>query len=162
MVENGQSPARQTRTEKAKKREEYLGTNSLQAHAQLWLQEWKPGKSTQAAAQAEAWLEADVFPYLGTAAITQVEEPDLVRLLDKVKERGAPQTARRILSYLKGIFRRAKKRGFVKHDPTISITAEDIAPKSERDRALEPAELRRFLLALRQIQEVSRYTSACG
>jgi integrase len=36
----------------------------------------------------------------------------------------------------------------VKHDPTLAITAEDIAPKSERDRALEPAELRRFLLAL--------------
>jgi integrase len=31
---------------------------------------------------------------------------------------------------------------------TLSITAEDIAPKSERDRALEPAQLRSFLLAL--------------
>jgi len=37
-----------------------------------------------------------------------------------------------------------KKRGLVKHDPTMSITAEEIAPKSERDRALEPVELRRF------------------
>src|SRR5262245_23743632 len=148
LVENGQSPARQKRVEKTKKRDEHLGTNSLRAHAQLWFREWKPGKSSYAVAQAEAWLAADVFPSLGNAVITQIEEPDIVRLLDKVKDRGAPQTARRLLSYLKGIFRRAKKRGLVKHDPTLSITASDIAPKSQRDRALEPGELRRFLLAL--------------
>jgi len=148
MVESGQSPARQTRTDKITKREQYLGTNSLQAHAELWLKEWKPGKSSHAALQAESWLNADVFPHLGKTPINQIEEPDLVRLLDRIKERGAPQTARRILSYLKGIFRRARKRGFVKYDPTLSITAEEIATKSERDRALEPTELRRFLVAL--------------
>ena len=63
----------------------------------------------------------------------------------KIGSGGAPSGS----AHLKGIFRRVKKRGFVKHDPTMSITAEEIAPKSERDRALEPVELRRFLLALK-------------
>jgi integrase len=150
LVENHQSPARQSRLQKVIKREEYLGTNSFEAHANTWLKQWRLGKSAHAAMQAEAWLKANVFPYLGNVPINQIEEADLVRLLDKIKERGAPQTAKRILSHLKGIFRRAKKRGFIKHDPTISITGSEVAPKSERDRALEPAELRRFLIALEE------------
>lgn len=62
--------------------------------------------------------------------------------------RGAPQTARRILGYLKGIFHHARRRGILKYNPAQSITADEIAPKSERDRALEPDEIAKFLREL--------------
>lgn len=148
LVERGESPAKQTQVQKSAQRDEYLGTNTLRTHAQQWMADWRTDKSQRSVAQAEAWLSADVYPVLGDEAISQIDEPAIVRLLDTVRGRGAPQTARRLLGYLKGIFKRAKKRGFVKIDPMISITASDVAPKSERDRALEPVELRRFLKAL--------------
>jgi integrase len=147
MVEHDQSPARHVQEQRREKKAEYLGTNSLEAHAREWLASWCIGKSPQAASQATAWLEADVFPTLGKQPINQIDEMQLVAFLDQIKAR-APQTARRILGYLKGIFHHARRRGIVKYSPAQSITGDEIAPKSERDRTLEPAEITNFIRAL--------------
>lgn len=148
MVEHGESPARHQQKEKDTRRAEYLGVNSLQAYGEHWFADWRMGKSEHAVKQAEAWLTADLYAVIGPRPISQVEERDLVEVLDRIKKRGAPQTARRVLGYMKGIFRYAKRRGAVRYDPAQSITADEIAPKSQRDRALEPHEICQFVRAL--------------
>ena len=147
MVEHDQSPARHVQDQRREKQAEYLGTNTLEAHAVDWVAAWSPGKAPSAVKQAKAWLEADVYPAFGKQPIGQIEEVQLVAFLDKVRKR-APYTARRLLGYFKGIFHHARRRGIVKYNPAQSITADEIAPKSECDRTLEPAEITKFLNSL--------------
>lgn len=148
MVELGESPARHHQHQKASRKAEYQQSNTFESFANRWLADWSAGKSLRAVKQAEAWLKADVFPHLGRRPVGLIEEADLMEVLDGVKRRGAPQTARRLLSHFKAILKYAKRRGSLRYNPARDITADSIAPKSERERALEPQEIARFLNAL--------------
>jgi len=52
-----------------------------------------------------ARLEQDVFPEIGNRALSAVRRSDVLATLRKVKERGAVETAYRLLQYISAVFR---------------------------------------------------------
>jgi len=61
-------------------------------------------------------LERDVFPWLGRRPITTIEVPELLRTLRRIEDRGANETAHRVLGNCGEIFRYAVQSGRAKRN----------------------------------------------
>jgi integrase len=146
MVEHGQSPARQSQQRKATGRAGAV--DDLEAFARSWLEEWSAGKGASTIGHTEGWLEADVFPVIGRVPVREVTSAQILSVVDRIKGRGAAQSARRVRGILKQIFDYAIDRLLIQNNPVDRIRAKSIAGLSERDRALSSGEIGAFLRAL--------------
>lgn len=72
----------------------------------------------------------------------------VLRVVDKVKSRGAAQSARRVRGIFHPIFEHAIDRLLVQSNPVDRIKPSAIASVSQRDRALTLDEIGSFLSAL--------------
>jgi integrase len=92
-------------------------------------------------------LERDVFPFLGSLPINDIDEPLLLAALRQVENRGAIETAHRIRQRVEHIYRYARALGQAKHNPAIDVAAAlKPIPQSKRWPALtELAAIRSFL-----------------
>lgn len=66
-------------------------------------------------------LEADVFPYLGTRPITEIDAPELLDVLRRIEKRGVLEQARRLRQSIGQVFRYAMITGRAKHDPSTAL-----------------------------------------
>jgi hypothetical protein len=99
----GKDPSEVRKAEKAASASIY----SFEATAREW-HEWKKGFLTERyAGQVMDRLEADVFPKIGHLQINEVEPPTLLKMLQKIEERGALEMAKRVREHCSQIFRYA-------------------------------------------------------
>jgi integrase len=75
-------------------------------------------------------LERDVFPWLGSRPIAGLKAPEILAVLERVEERGAVETARRILQYIGNVMRYAMARGLLQADPTPALRGALATPVS--------------------------------
>jgi integrase len=141
MVEQGQSPACRVQEQKAIEKAGALDT--VEAFARSWLQHWSAGKG-----HTKGWLEAGVFALIGRVPVREVTSAQILSVVDRIKSRGAAQSARRVRGILKQIFDYPIDRLVIQSDPVERVKARSIAGVSQRDRALSSDEIRAFLLAL--------------
>ena len=66
-------------------------------------------------------LEQNVFPWIGERPISDLRPPDILTPLRRVEERGAKETAHRILSICGQVFRYAVATGRLDSDPTRDL-----------------------------------------
>lgn len=66
-------------------------------------------------------LEKNVFPWIGERPITDIRPPDVLKPLRMVEERGARESAHRILGICSQIFRFAVASGIIESDPTRDL-----------------------------------------
>jgi integrase len=97
-------------------------------------------------AEDERMLRRDVYPALGLARAEQVTRSDIVRLLDRITDRGAPVQANRTLALLRKLFNFAVAEGYLTNSPALGIPAR--AKEEARTRTLAVAELAAFWQAL--------------
>ncbi len=76
---------------------------------QEWLERDQAGNRSRG--EAEATLRRDALPAF-RGRLDQVKRNDILRLLDKVIDRGAPVSANRLLAYLRRMFNWALERGY--------------------------------------------------
>ena len=142
-VRDGLSPAEQQRAEKlAKERGETVkafAEKYLTAHVQRRRRDIAPMRR---------YLERDVYPVIGNRAIGSIHTDDVRDLIFKRVEEGKPQSALALRNLLKRLWDYALVRGVADKNPLHAIPAKFVAEMSERKRALKPAELREFLIAL--------------
>lgn len=79
-------------------------SNSFEAVAGEWHDNWKSGRTPGYAEQVLRRLEADVFPVLGRRPITDIEPPQVLDVLCKVEARGTHETARRLKQVVGQVF----------------------------------------------------------
>jgi integrase len=84
-------------------------------------------------------LVKDVVPEIGQKKARDVTRRDIVLLIDKIKDRGSPVTANRVLGRLVRLFNFAIARGIVEQNPCTHIEADE---ESARERVLDDFELR--------------------
>jgi integrase len=94
----------------------------------------------------ERKLEREVYPPLGHARADQVTKTDLVGLLNRIHDRGAPVQANRTLALLRKLFNWAVAEGYLNTSPALGIPSR--AKEQARTRTLTPAELVTFWRAL--------------
>jgi integrase len=66
-------------------------------------------------------MEKNVFPWIGAKPISDIRPPDILAPLRLVEERGARESAHRILGVCGQIFRFAVASGFVESDPSRDL-----------------------------------------
>ncbi len=107
--------------------------NNFEAVAREWWTHWKTARSDSHTGYVIRRLEADVFPVIGTHPISEIEAPDLVRIVKGVAQRGALDIAKRCLQMCGQIFRYAIAHGKATRNPATDIKPGDILPARTKE-----------------------------
>lgn len=123
--------------------------NSLEVVAREWFgkqqPKWVKGHSDKILLR----LENDVFPWLGKRPIAEVTAKELLTTLDRIVERGAVDTARRVLQNCGQIFRYAIVTGRCDRNPAADLRGALPAVKQSHHAAIvEPKAIGGLLRAI--------------
>lgn len=117
QVQAGIDPGEQRKAAKAAGVER--AANSFAAIAEEWLAKQKLAPATLAKAR---WMLEDlVFPWIGGRPIAEIDPPEILRLLQRIEERGAHETAHRTKQRCGQIFRYAIHSHRAARDPTADL-----------------------------------------
>lgn len=101
-----------TREKKAEKlRRTAEGENTFERVATSWMALKGQKLNEKYAKQTLARLEEHVFPHIGALPITEITIPDVVRVIEKIGEKGIIETAHRMKQNMSQIFRYAGVQG---------------------------------------------------
>jgi integrase len=76
-------------------------------------------------------LEVDVYPMIGARPIASLAAADLIKVIERIEQRGALDIAKRVHNSIGRIFRYAVGRGLVNRDPSRDIELKDILPPAD-------------------------------
>ncbi|MBX7149159.1 integrase arm-type DNA-binding domain-containing protein [bacterium] len=94
-------------------------------------------------------LEIDIFPWIGSRPISEVTTPELSVVLRKVENRGALETAHRLLQNCEQVFRYAIQTGRAERNPAPNLKGMLKPPKVKHYAALvEPNAVGQLLRAI--------------
>lgn len=119
----GINPAEARKVQKAAVEE--AQANTFRAGAMAYHAKFKPQWLPDHANTILSRLDDNALPRIGDKPIRDVKSGDIVALMDRMAERGAIDTARRVLQYLKKIFKWAIARELVEHSPVAHIDPRD-------------------------------------
>jgi integrase len=100
-------------------------------------------------AETSRIFNREVLPYWGSWTVGEVRKRDVIALLDRVRERGSPIMANRVLAAVRKFFNWCVGRGILELSPCSGITAP--AREQARHRVLADEQLAFVLDAARQI-----------
>jgi integrase len=146
VLEAGKHP---TAVKKAKKqRNSTDGANTFERVTRHWMETKQKGLNEKYVRQNLERLEQHVFPAIGALPITEITIPDVVRVIDKIADRGTVETAKRMKQLIGQVFRFASTRGLCDHNPAADLRG--ILPTQEKNHhaSLPLDELPEFLRAL--------------
>lgn len=148
LLANGIDPAT---AKKERKREAIQNAaNTFEAVGREWhtkqLERWDPktGKKVM------RYLENDIFPYIGSRPIADIDPPELLEALRKIEGRGAYYNAGRIRQLCGQIFRYGVATGKNPRDPSADLRGALTTAKTNHYAALDIKEMPDFLRALDQ------------
>lgn len=124
------------------------GENSFEKIAREWhntqLARWSEGHAVRVIHS----LEEDAFPPLGAYPITDLTAPMILDVIRKIEQRGATETAGRILQRISSVIRFAVQIGKATSNPARDLTGVLTATKVEHRPALPRTELPEFFRRL--------------
>lgn len=124
-----------------------LGSDSFETIANEWLatRPWVPNY----AEKVEAWMKNDVFPWLGSRPVADLTAPDFLRVARRIEERGAIESAHRIMQNCGQIMRYAIATGRAERNPVADLRgALAPAPENHYAAVTEPADVAALLRAM--------------
>lgn len=131
--------------EKQKKKTEAALSVTVNDLIAEYIEKWaKPRKRSWQA--DERSLNKDVKPFWGKRKAKDITRRDVILLLDKVKERGAPIAANRTLACVRRMFNFAVERDILFASPCVAVKA--VAKENRRDRTLSGDEIKNLWDAL--------------
>lgn len=141
MVKSGGDPLETAQQEqadlKAAPTVKELGEDYLKRHAEANKKSWLEDKRI---------LEKEVFPAWGRLKAQDITKGQVIALLDKVVDRGSPQTANNIFKIIRKMFNWAVKKDRLKTTPCTGIDMP--APLKLKERALSADEVKTVWHAL--------------
>lgn len=120
-----------------------------------WIERWAK-KNRQTWTEDQRKLDRDILPVWGHRKAKDIKRRDVIELLDKIVDRGAPVIANRTLQLVRQIFNFGVDRDVVEFNPAASI--KQPAKEKPRSRVLSEGEIRVFWDKLpgTKMQELSR------
>lgn len=124
-------------------------TDTFEAIAREWLALQSKKLAPDTLRLARRRLENHAFPYIGNAAITEIEPPDILRVLRRLEGKGQHETAHRLRQRIGQVFRYGIATGNASRDPTGDLQGA-LAPVTATHRAAltEPKAVGALLVAL--------------
>lgn len=116
QVRDGVNPAEARKAEDPAARLE-----TFESQARQWHEGRAPGWSAVHAARVLRDLERDVFPWIGAKPVASLAAPDLKPVLARVRDRGATDSAHRILQVIGQVSRYAIAGGHAERNPAADL-----------------------------------------
>jgi integrase len=147
LLKAGKHPTREKKAEK--QRQAYTGENTFEGIARQCLTLRGKHLNKKYSKQCLERMEQLVFPMIGDLPITEITIPDVVRVVEKIGNRGTIETARRMKQLISQTFRYASQRGLCLHNPASDLR-DVLETKEEKHHAcITPAELPTLLKAIK-------------
>ena len=119
LLANGIDPGEQKKAEKAAGEER--AANNFEAVAREWHGKFSPGWAASHSGKIMGRLENDLFPWIGNRPVAEIKAPELLRCLRRIENRGALETAHRVLQNAGQVFRYAIATGRADRDPSADL-----------------------------------------
>lgn len=137
--------------------------NSFKVVAREWLakQTWVDHYRVK----VESWQANDVWPYIGSRAIAQLTAPDFLAVGQRIEERGAIESAHRVLQTCGQTIRYAITTGRAEPNPVADLKGALASPPDRHHAAItDPTELGGLLRATEDYADdpVWLITSSCS
>lgn len=134
LLANDTDPGAVKQAQKAAKNEK--AANSFEVIAREWHARKSPTWATSNADKIIQRLINDAFPWLGDRPIAEITPPELLKVLRKIEERGAVESAHRMRNYCGQIFRYAIATGRVERDASADLRGALPPPVKEHRAAI--------------------------
>ena len=129
LLAEGIDPSEQRKSTKAARAG--LAANTFEVIGREWYAKTAPMLAENTKAKLLTFLEKDVFPWIGARPIAGLAASDLIKVIERIEQRGALDIARRVHNYMGRIFRYAVGRSLVSRDPSRDIELKDILPPED-------------------------------
>lgn len=146
LVKIGKHPTREKKAQKL--RNAYEGENTFEKVARSWLTLKGTSLSKKYSGLCLTRMERHAFPMIGALPITEITIPDVVRVVEKVGNRGTIETAKCVKQLISQTFRYGSQRGLCQHNPAADLR--DVLPSVEEKHhaSIPPSELPQLLQAM--------------
>lgn len=145
LLAGGVDPAEHRKAVKAAALER--AANSFEVVAREWLakRDWVPSYSRKVI----AWMENDVFPWIGARPVADLTALDFLGVAHRIEQRGAIESAHRILQNCGQVMRYAIVTGRAERNPVADLSRA-LKPAPERHHAAitDPREIGGLLRAI--------------
>lgn len=108
-----------------------LAANTFEVIGREWYAKTAPMLAENTKGKLLRFLEVDVFPWIGERPIASLAAADLIKVIERIEQRGALDIARRVHNYMGRIFRYAVGRSLASRDPSRDIELKDILPPED-------------------------------
>jgi len=119
LLAGGVDPSVHRQAAKASQAES--ASNSFEVIAREWFVKHESGWVASHSKRLIARLEKDVFPFIGSRPIAEVTTPELLRVLRRIEDRGALETAHRAKANCGQVFRYAIATGRAERDISADL-----------------------------------------
>lgn len=107
--------------QEAKQAQAAAQANTFEKVARDWLVKTAADRGAGTAKKTESWLVRDVFPYIGSMAISTIGPRDVLGALRHMEARGALDAVQRVKQICGRVFRYAVATGSAERDPTPDL-----------------------------------------
>lgn len=145
LLAAGVDPSEQRKAEKAAGTER--AANSFEVVTREWLakQTWVESYRVK----VEAWMDNDVYPYIGDRPVAELTAPEFLRVARRIEERGAVESAHRVMQTCGQAMRYAIATGRADRNPVADLKGALASPPERHHAAItDPAELGGLLRAI--------------
>lgn len=156
LLADGIDPSQAKQDEKKTKIS--AAAHTFEIVARQWLAKTASERAASTNEKVTGWLNHDVFPFIGSKAISTLGPRDILTTVQKVENRGAIDSAHRIKQICGQVFRYAVASGFAERDVTIDLKGALTAP--ERGHYAAITEPRQVATLLRSIHGYSGHPYA--
>lgn len=123
--------------------------NTFAKIAEQWLKATAAERKSITQQKIQTWLTKDILPTLGKHPISTITARDVLAMARKIENRGALDSAKRIVQLVGQIFRFAVAEGSTERDVTADLRGALKTPKKKHYAAItEPKELAPLLRAI--------------
>jgi integrase len=123
--------------------------NTFESLAREWLAKMEASRSAGTQEKVLAWLEHDLFPFIGQMPVSTIKPRDILGVIQRVEARGAVDSAHRIKQVCGQILRYGVAIGWAERDVTPDLKGALVAvPRKNFAAITEPKELAGLLRAM--------------
>lgn len=146
LVKQGINPSHRRQLDKQQTID--IGRETFKAVAEEWIQKMTPRWTTRHRDQISNNFAEDVYPHIGHLGMRNITARQILDVIQRVEQRGAPTVADNIRQRCSSVFRYAVVTLRADSDPASVVRGSIIRPPVEHSRALDEDELSLLLAAL--------------
>ncbi len=126
LLEQGIDPSIHKQMQRSQMESDYA--NTFEAIALEWYLKFKDTWSDNHSGRIISYLKKDVFPWIGSHPINDINPAEIISIIERVADRGAVDAARRVKGFIQQVFSYAVIKKKLPFNPAKSIELSMVLP----------------------------------